>query len=97
MSIWGHENVKIEKDVEKRCWHVRTMQGGHLCTVPWADSFREFNNAPDYAAAVATCIGHPKTALTPAEERLAYADFQPKEAKPQNVVEVDFKARKRRT
>ena len=51
----------------------------------------------DYAAAVATCVGHPKTALTAAEERIAYAESLPKEKRAPNVVEVDFKARKRRT
>ena len=97
MSIWGHEQVKVEKDVERKCWHVRTMQNGHLCTVPWADAFKEFPAAPDYAAAVATCVGHPKTALTPAEERIAYAESLPQDKKAPNVVEVDFKAKKRRT
>lgn len=96
MTIWGHENVKVEKDAEKRCWHVRTLQGGHLCTVPWADAFREIPAAPDYAAAVATCMGHPRTALTPAEERLAYLDSLPKEKAGDNVVEVDFKKKRRK-
>jgi hypothetical protein len=97
VSIWGHEQVKVEKDVERKCWHVRTMQGGHLCTVPWADAFKEFPSAPDYAAAVATCVGHPKTALTASEEHKVYADSLPPEKKALNVVEVDFKAKKRRT
>jgi hypothetical protein len=45
---------------------------------------------------VATCVGHPKTALTLSEERIAYAASLPQERAP-NVVEVDFKAKKRRT
>jgi hypothetical protein len=73
------------------------MQGVNLCTVPWADVFRDIKNAPDYAAAVATCVNHPKTALTPEEERIAYRDFQPAEPKPTNLVEVDFKNKRRKS
>ena len=103
MTIWGHENVKVEKDFEKRCWHVRTMQGTHLCTIPWSDAFRDVSHAADYAAAIATCMGHPRMALTPEEERIAYgmlnaaSPASPATATtpPTNVVSVDFKTKRR--
>lgn len=102
-GIWGHEHVKIEKDVEARCWHVRTLQGALLCKVPWSDAFREFKYAPDYAIALATCM-QPETALTQKEERLAYQDFTAQTTKPSEntaekapdkVIRVDFKNKKR--
>lgn len=103
MTIWGHENVKVEKDFEKRCWHVRTMQGTHLCTIPWSDAFRDVGHATDYAAAIATCMGHPRMALTPEEERIAYGMLNAANATkpaspatpPTNVVSVDFKTKRR--
>ena len=100
MSIWGHEHVKVEKDIEKKCWHVRTMQGTHLCTIPWSDAFREIGHAVDYAAALATCMGHPKTTLTIEEENIAYAMLNEKNkgeeaARPSNVVSVDFRKKRR--
>lgn len=102
MSIWGHKEVKIEKNVEKKCWYVRTLQGSALCTVNWTDVFRDIKNAPDYALALATCTQ--AAPLTIKEERLAYQDFlaatktQTKtETKPaDNVVRVDFKTKQRR-
>lgn len=94
MTIWGHEHVKIEKDGEKRCWYVRTTAGALLCTVPWSDAFREFKGAPDYAAAVATCMGNQRTTLTDEEERDTLALIQGKTS-PTNIVAVDFKRKRR--
>ena len=98
MSIWGHKEVKIEKNVDKKCWYVRTLQGSALCTVHWIDVFRDIKNAPDYALALATCTQ--AAPLTIKEERLAYQDFlaatQPPQTKlADNVVRVDFKTKKR--
>lgn len=92
MSIWGHEHVKIEKDVEKRCWYVRTLTGALLCTVPWSDAYKEFKGAPDYAAAVATCVGNPRTTLTDEEEQDTLALMSGPKT---NVVAVDFKRKRR--
>lgn len=95
MTIWGHEHVKIEKDVEKMVWNVRTLAGAHLCTIPWSDVFKEIKGAPDYAAALATCMSNPKTMLTDAEERAAYTQTQKTEPPAHNVVAVDFKRKRR--
>jgi len=94
VSIWGHEHVKIEKDVERKCWHVRTLKGALLCTIPWRDAYKEIKGATDYAAAVATCMGNPKTTLTPTEERELFSET-PTQDTASNVVAVDFKKKRR--
>lgn len=118
MAIWGHETVRVEKDVEKREWRVLTAKAPHqlLVTVPWTDAFRTFKHAPDYSEAIATCQSHENTALTEKEERevlweiehpgeaaakaqaKAQAKAREKEEalKAPNVLEIDFKAKRRK-
>jgi hypothetical protein len=97
MAIWGHETVIVEKDVKGRVWHVRTEANALLTTVPWADAFKTFKYAPDYAEAVATCQSHPLMRLTPEEEALVlYGEPEPEPPLPGNVVPVDFKRRRRK-
>ncbi len=71
VSIWGHDFVHVEKDVENRRWIVSTskMPRQHLVTVPWTDAFKHFAHAPDYSEAVTTCQSSRKTALTDDEEQ----------------------------
>lgn len=74
MSIWGHDIVHIEKDLDAQEWRVFTPRPPHklLVRIPWADAFKNFTEQQrkqysDYIEAIYTCLSHDTTALTAQE------------------------------
>lgn len=100
MGIWGHEKVLVEKDPKNKVWRVYTVQRALLVEIPWADAYKEFPHAPDYASAVATCQADPETRLTNLEAAsVLYGAGPPpdssKDVDAPGVIRVDFKRKRR--
>lgn len=89
MTIWGHDEVYIEKDTEKKEWRVYVEKTrAFLVAVPFVHAFSDFPYAPDYNNAVQACQSDPDLALTAREERevllaIAREEEQAKKAKEQ--------------
>jgi len=76
VSIFGHNVVHVEKDVERKRWVVSTAQEPRqvLVTIPWVDALKTFTDAQfrqysDYIEALTTCQSNKNTALTSREVR----------------------------
>ncbi len=76
MTVWGHNEVYVEKDVSNRCWIVSTSKTRqHLVTIPWFMAFKDVNPTthPDFCNALAACLSSPNTSLT-REEALSASE-----------------------
>ncbi len=113
MPIWGHLEVHVVKDTDKRVWVVSTSARPHqhLVTIPWVDAYKNIKpaHAPDYCEAIATCQSHKNTRLTEEEEDSAIAELDAqasvtkkdpsptKEPLPNNVVSLADARRRKGT
>ncbi len=100
-TIWGHTEVYVEKIPTRRVWVVSTVNNDPskrqvLVEVPWADAFKSFPHAPDYAVAVATCQSSDQ-ALTEEEEDELLNPAEPATTPAVHTVVslADFRARRK--